>query len=71
MTISSGLSWPLSSSHTRRSQRRNLASRPKKARFDLEPREGRALLASYTASRVSALIADIDAANMTSGEQLN
>ena len=67
MTISSWLSWPISRSHARRGQRPNPASRPKKARFSLEPLEGRALLASYTAASVSALIADITAANTAGG----
>ena len=67
MTISSWLSWPLSHSHARRGQRRNPASRSRKARFSLEPLEARALLASYTAAGVSDLIADITAANTNGG----
>jgi NIPSNAP len=57
VTISSWLSWPLSHRQARRGQRRNPASRPKTARLVLEPLEGRALLTTYDASRVSALIA--------------
>ncbi len=64
MTISSWPSWPLSHSHARRGQRHNHASRPKKARFSLEPLEGRALLTSYYASNVSELIADVNPATL-------
>ena len=39
VTISSWLSWPLLSSHSRRSRRRNPVSRPKKARLFLEQLE--------------------------------
>ncbi len=67
MTISSWLSWHFSSSYPRRGKRPDPAARPKKARFTLEPLEARALLASYTAASVSALIADINAANTNGG----
>ncbi len=67
MTIDSWLSWPLSSSHSRGGQRPNPAARPRKARLVLEPLEARALLASYTAASVSALVADINAANTAGG----
>ena len=67
MSLSSWFPWPLSGSHARRGQRRNLASRRKKARLFLEHLEDRALLASYTALTVSDLIADINAANTAGG----
>jgi hypothetical protein len=67
MAISTWLSGTFSHSQTRRGKRRNPASRLKKARFTLEPLEARALLASYTASSVSALVADINAANTAGG----
>ncbi len=67
ISLSPWLSWPLSWSHTRRGQRRNSPSRWKNARFSLEPLEGRALLASYTAAGVSDLIADITDANTNGG----
>jgi predicted outer membrane repeat protein len=67
MSVSTWLSWRLSGSHARRGQRRNPASRRKKARLFLEHLEGRALLASYAAPTVSALIADINAANTAGG----
>ncbi len=63
MAISSWLSWPNSRSGARHAKRPHSAARLKKARFTLEPLEARALLASYTASSVSALIVDIQAAN--------
>ena len=67
MSSSSWLSWPFSSSHTRHANRPNSAARLKKARFTLEPLEARALLASYSAATVTALIADINAANTAGG----
>jgi len=63
VTISSWLSWPLSHSQPRRGQRPNPAARLRKARLVLEPLEGRALLTSYTATTVSALMADVKLAN--------
>jgi hypothetical protein len=44
MSRSSSLSWPFLSSHAPRGQRRNPASRPKRAHLALESLEGRALL---------------------------
>jgi hypothetical protein len=67
MSLSSRLSWTFSRSHARRGQRRNSASRPKKARLFLEPLEDRALLSGYSALTVSDLIADINAANAAGG----
>ena len=67
MAISSWLSWPNSRSGARHAKRPNSAARLKKARFTLEPLEARALLASFTAASVSALIADINAANTNGG----
>jgi hypothetical protein len=67
MAISTWLSGTFSHSQTRRGKRRNPASRLKKARFTLEPLEARALLASYSAATVSALVADINAANTAGG----
>ena len=67
MTTSSWLSWPFSSSHSRRGPRANRAARRRKARLVLEPLEARALLASYSAANVSSLIADITAANTAGG----
>jgi hypothetical protein len=64
---SSWLSWPLSHSHPRRGRRTDPAARSRKARFSLEPLEGRALLTSFTAAGVSDLIADINAANTAGG----
>ncbi len=62
MSLSSWLSLARS-----RSQPRNPASHPRKARLFLEHLEGRALLASYSAANVAALIADINAANTAGG----
>jgi hypothetical protein len=67
MLLSCWLSWPFSRNNAVGCPRRNLASRPRRARLELEPLEGRALLASYTAASVSALIADIQAANTAGG----
>jgi hypothetical protein len=67
MSISSWLSWPLSRSQARRGQRRDSVSHSKKARLFLEHLEGRALLTNYSAASVSALIADINAANTAGG----
>ena len=67
MSISSWLPWTLSRSRAWRGQRRTSESRRKMARFFLEHLEDRALLASYTAPTVSALIADINAANTAGG----
>jgi len=67
MSVSTWLSWPLSGSHARRDQRRNPASHPKRARLFLEQLEGRVLLSTYNAATVSALIADIQAANTAGG----
>jgi len=67
MAISTWLSGTFSHSQARRGKRRNPASRLKKARSTLEPLEARALLASYTTASVSALIADINAANTNGG----
>jgi hypothetical protein len=55
------------SSHARRGRRGSPASWRKKARLVLEPLEPRALLTSYYAGSVSALIADINAANTNGG----
>ena len=67
MSVSTWLSWPLSGGRARRGQHRNLVSRRKKAGMFLEQLEGRALLPNYTAPTVSALIADINAANTAGG----
>ena len=67
MTTSSWLSWPFSSSHSRRGPRAYRTARRRKARLVLEPLEARALLASYSAANVSSLIADITAANTAGG----
>jgi hypothetical protein len=67
MSLSSWLPWTFSRSQARRGQRRTSESRRKMARFFLEHLEDRALLASYTALTVSALIADINAANTAGG----
>ena len=67
MSLASCLSWTFSRSHALHGPRRNPAVRPKKARLFLEQLEGRALLASYSAASVSALIADITAANTAGG----
>jgi len=67
MSISSWLSWTFSRIHARRGQRRNSVSRPRKARLFLEHLEDRALLSGYSASTVSDLIADINAANAAGG----
>jgi len=67
MSISSWLPWTFSRSYALRGQPRNSASRRKKARLFLEHLEGRALLASYTAGSVSALIADINLSNTAGG----
>jgi hypothetical protein len=67
MSVSSWLLWYFSRSDALRDQRRNLGSRRKKASRLLEHLEGRALLASFTAPTVSALIADINAANTAGG----
>lgn len=67
MSLSSWLPWTYSRSPAQRGQHRNLASRGKKARLFLEQLEGRALLSNYSAATVSALIADIKAANTVGG----
>jgi len=67
MSTSSWLSWTFSRSHALRGQRRNSASRRKKARLFLEHLEDRALLSSYTALTASDLIADINLSNKAGG----
>ena len=67
MSFSFGLFRPLSRSQHRRGQRRSPASRPRKARLFLDQLDARALPSGYTAATVSALIADIDAANTAGG----
>jgi len=67
MSISSWLSSTFSGSHARRGQRRDSASRRKKARLLLEHLEERALLSSYTAPTVSDLITDINLSNKAGG----
>jgi hypothetical protein len=67
MSISPWLPWTFSRSQARRGRPRNSASRRKRARLFLEHLEDRALLTSFTALTVSALIADINAANTTGG----
>jgi len=67
MSLSSWLPWTFSRSQARRGQRHNPVSRPKKARLVLEPLEDRALLSSYAAASVSALIADINLSNTAGG----
>ncbi|MGP8025891.1 MAG: hypothetical protein ACLPJJ_04135, partial [Acidocella sp.] len=67
MSVSSWFSSILSRSAALRGQRRTSAPRRKKARLFLEHLEVRALLSSYTAPTVSALIADMNAANTAGG----
>jgi hypothetical protein len=67
MSLSSWFSRPLSQSQTLRGQRRNSASRRKKARPFLEHLEDRALLTNYTAATVSDLITDINLSNKAGG----
>ena len=67
MTLSFWFSWPLSSGHSRCGQRRSRVSRRKRAGMFLEHLEGRTVLSSYSAATVSALIADISAANTAGG----
>jgi hypothetical protein len=67
VTISSWLSWPTSRSHARRGQHPNPTSRSKKARFSLEPLDDRVLLTTYSAATVTALVADLSAANRAGG----
>jgi hypothetical protein len=67
MSLSSWLPWTFSRSPARRARHCDSASRRKKARRFLEHLEDRAVLSSYTAPTVSALIADIQAANAAGG----
>jgi hypothetical protein len=67
MSLSSWLCRALSRSCAPSAKRRIPAGRPKTARLFLEHLEDRALPSSYTAASVSALIADITAANAAGG----
>jgi hypothetical protein len=67
MSVSCWFPWTCSRSHALCGQRRSLVSRRKKAGLFLEHLEGRALLSAYAAANVTALIADISAANTAGG----
>ncbi len=66
MSLSSWLSWT-SAAAMPGAQASQPGVAAKKARLFLDQLEGRALLSSYSAATVSALIADITAANTAGG----